>query len=83
MHNLARRVIRPAIEAKGVEWKGWHAFRRGLASNLYVLGVAPKVIQAIMRHSDIGTTLAFYVQTQDEESRVALASIEENLWFAG
>jgi len=58
-------------------WKGWHAFRRGLASNLYSLGVAPKVIQAVLRHSDIGTTLSYYVQTPDDESRAALQKIED------
>jgi integrase len=62
-------------------WKGWHAFRRGLASNLYSLGVQPKVIQAILRHSDIGTTLSYYVQTPDEESRDALQQIESAFPF--
>jgi integrase len=54
------------------KWKGWHCFRRSLASNLYALGVAPKVIQAILRHSDIATTLSFYVETPESESRAAL-----------
>jgi len=54
------------------KWKGWHCFRRSLASNLYALGVAPKVIQAILRHSDIATTLDFYVETSEAESRDAL-----------
>lgn len=53
-------------------WKGWHCFRRSLASNLYSLGVKPKVIQAILRHSDIATTLDFYVETPESESREAL-----------
>jgi integrase len=64
-----------------LEWKGWHSFRRGLASNLYLLGVQPKVIQAILRHSDIGTTLAYYVQTPTEESRDALQQIEDAFPF--
>jgi len=54
------------------KWKGWHCFRRSLASNLYALGVKPKVIQAILRHSDIATTLDFYVETPETESREAL-----------
>lgn len=54
------------------KWKGWHCFRRSLASNLYSLGVKPKVIQAILRHSDIATTLSFYVETPEAESREAL-----------
>jgi integrase len=62
-------------------WHGWHSFRRGLASNLYALGVAPKVIQAILRHGDIGTTLAYYVQTPNEESREALQIIESAFPF--
>ena len=54
------------------KWKGRHCFRRSLASNLYALGVKPKVIQAILRHSDIATTLDFYVETSEAESRSAL-----------
>jgi len=54
------------------KWKGWHCFRRSLSSNLYTLGVKPKVIQAILRHSDIATTLDFYVETSEAESREAL-----------
>jgi integrase len=54
------------------KWKGWHCFRRSLASNLYALGVKPKVIQAVLRHSDIATTLDFYVETPEAESREAM-----------
>lgn len=78
--NLVRRVILPALgknEPELLRWKGWHAFRRSLASNLYSCGVSPKVIQAILRHSDIGTTLDYYVQTPDNEAREALQKIEE------
>jgi site-specific recombinase XerD len=60
-------------------WSAWTAsalcpnlIRRSLASNLYAMGVKPKVIQAILRHSDIATTLEFYVETSDAESREAL-----------
>jgi integrase len=54
------------------KWKGWHCFRRSLASNLYTLGVKPKVIQAVLRHSDLATTMSFYVETSEAESREAL-----------
>jgi integrase len=37
MDKLAQRVIRPAVEAIGLRWFGWHGFRRGIASNLYQL----------------------------------------------
>jgi integrase len=102
LHNLAARIIKPAIEHCSqcqksradhgkadhefdldpkLVWKGWHSFRRGLGSNLYALGVQPKVIQAILRHSDIGTTLQYYVQTPTEDSREALQVIESAFPF--
>jgi integrase len=60
-------------------WHGWHAARRGLGSNLYRLGVAPKVIQAILRHSDVSTTVTYYIKTQDEDVRQAMLALESSL----
>jgi hypothetical protein len=37
---LAVEVIRPAFEKHGLAWHGWHAYRRGLATNLHRLGVS-------------------------------------------
>jgi integrase len=51
LDEVVRRVIRPALEAIGLPWHGWHAFRRGLASNLYAMGAPDKVVQRILRHS--------------------------------
>jgi len=50
---IAREVIKPTLQAVGMEWHGWHAFRRGLATNLHALGISDIVIQAILRHSDV------------------------------
>jgi hypothetical protein len=41
---IAREVIKPKLQALGMEWHGWHAFRRGLATNLHTLGVSDIVI---------------------------------------
>jgi integrase len=38
LHNVARRVIRPTLALHGLTWHGWHAARRGLATNLHRLG---------------------------------------------
>jgi len=83
--NLARRVIIPACQEYSdeiqelVSWKGWHAFRRSLATNLSSCGVEPRIIQAILRHSDIGTTMNIYVQPPDTEARAALDKIADLL----
>jgi len=93
-HNLESRVIRPALKAFQlpesekdvgwktspiVEWKGFHGFRRGLATNLFELGVHPKTIAAILRHSDVNTTLKHYIKERDTESRSALATLEARI----
>jgi integrase len=58
-------------------WHGWHAFRRGLATNLHTLGVADKDIQAILRHSNIGLTMNVYVKSVNESQVNALDSLSE------
>jgi integrase len=63
LDNLADRVIKPMFKANGLRWKGWHAYRRGLATNLHELGVPDKVIQAILRHEDVSTTQRSYIKT--------------------
>jgi integrase len=45
-------------------WYGWHAFRRGLASNLSDLGVPDTAIQQILCHGDLATTEKFYRKTR-------------------
>jgi len=57
-------------------WHGWHSFRRGLATNLYRLGVTDKVIQAILRHSQVSTTMDIYVKSASEESAAAMKQLE-------
>jgi len=58
-------------------WQGWHAFRRGLATNLHTLGVADKDIQAILRHSNIGLTMNVYVKSVNESQVSAMDSLTE------
>jgi integrase len=48
LDNLSRRVVKPAI---GDRWRGWHAFRRGLGTNLSELGVDDGIIQTLLRHA--------------------------------
>jgi integrase len=62
LSNLARRVIVPKLAKAGIQWCGWQAFRRGLATNLYNLSVPEHDIQAILRHADIETTRRHYIK---------------------
>jgi integrase len=75
MAKLARDVVRPAFKKAGVAWHGWHAFRRGLATNLHRLGVADKVIQAILRHSNVAVTQSCYIKTVGADVEEAMMSL--------
>ena len=57
-------------------WHGWHAFRRGLATNLHDLGVDDKTIQAILRHSNVAVTQACYIKTLPKQSIAAMQKLE-------
>jgi integrase len=59
------------------QWHGWHAFRRGLATNLHDLGVDDKTIQRILRHSDVSITQKAYIKTIPRQVTDAMAQLEE------
>jgi integrase len=73
---LAVDVIRPAIEKRGLAWHGWHAFRRGLATNLHRLGVRDETVQRILRHSTVAVTQNCYIKTADDEVIAAMSLLE-------
>jgi integrase len=67
------------LKANGLKWKGWHAYRRGLATNLHELGVPDKVIQANLRHEDVKTTQRSYIKTVPSVVTNAMKRLEEKI----
>jgi hypothetical protein len=53
--------------------------RRGVGTNLYHLGVPDKVIQRILRHSNVNITMDYYVKQVDAEVLSANAKLEQNI----
>jgi integrase len=74
LDNLCARDIRPAL---GDRWHGWHAFRRGLATNLFSLGVPAEVAQTILRHANVSTTRQHYIVLESRDAgREAMRKLE-------
>jgi integrase len=71
-HKFERNSILPV-------WRSWHAFRRGLATNLNRLGVDDSVIQRILRHSTVAVTQACYIKTAGEDAKAAMQKLETAL----
>jgi len=57
-------------------WRGWHAFRRGLATTLYDIGVDDLMVQQILRHGDVVVTREHYIKTTSEQSIAAMSKLE-------
>ena len=79
LDKLAQRVIRPVAEAIGLEWYGWHGFRRGIASNLYELGADEKVVQRVLRHAKSHVTKDRYIKAFDPAVLAAMKKMETTL----
>lgn len=73
---VARDIIKPKLKEAGLQWHGWHAFRRGLATNLYRLGIADKTIQAILRRTNLSTTMNLYVKSVGADAITAMNALE-------
>lgn len=71
-HKYQRDESRP-------EWCGFHAFRRGLATNLHDLGVDDLTIQRILRHASVEVTRRAYIRTLPEQSVNAMSRLENRL----
>ena len=67
------------LDEKFPKWHGWHAARRGLGSNLYALGVPEKVIQQILRHTNVSTTSTYYIKTVPTQVTAAMEKLQQAL----
>ena len=79
LDNLFDRVIRPTLKADNLMWKGWQAYRRGLATNLKELGVPDTTIQCILGHENVNTTQRFYIKTASAVAVDAMKELEEKI----
>jgi hypothetical protein len=69
--------VRDGCFAEGkLPWYGWHAFRRGLATNLHRLGVSDRVIQEVLRHANVTTTMNIYVKMVSADAVIAMKALE-------
>jgi integrase len=80
---FCEREIRPVLGEAGITWQGWHSFRRGLATNLHELGVPDKIIQKILRHANVATTMRFYIKARPEATAAQMAKLETAFTAAG
>lgn len=72
LDHMGRNIVAKAFRSKGIEWKGWHAFRRGLASTLFELGCDDLTVQRILRHAKVSVTREHYIKLRDPKLEDAM-----------
>jgi integrase len=77
LRELARRVIIPALAAKGIAWHGLYAGRRGAGTILTELTGDALAAQVILRHKNLSTTTGFYVKQVPTAGANGLRLLEE------
>jgi hypothetical protein len=69
---IMRKKIKPVARKCGIpRLQGWHTFRHTYASLLHELGTNLKIVQELMRHRTIRTTLDGYVRAVTPSKRKA------------
>jgi integrase len=70
--SLLEKNLQPAARAAGISGSiGWHTFRRTVATLLVHNGEDVKVVQELLRHANIKTTLDVYAQAVTPAKRGA------------
>jgi integrase len=79
LDSLYRRQMKERLTAAGIEWEGWHGFRRGLATNLERIGVRESIAAMVLRHSNDRVTRKHYIKPPTLEAIAAMRQLSETL----
>jgi integrase len=74
--NFRQRTWLPALRRTGVEGVRVHDLRHSACSLLIQAGVHPRVVQQILGHSDIATTMRVYATIHDHQLEEAARALE-------
>jgi integrase len=69
--SLRRYQFAPLLARLGIAPGGFHAFRHGVATNLFAAGAAAPTVRSILRHGDLKTTMR-YTHSVLEDQRAAV-----------
>lgn len=79
LDSLCHRQMKEPLKASGIEWEGWHGFRRGLATNLERIGVRESIAAMVLRHSNDRVTRKHYIKPPTLEAIAAMRRLSETL----
>ncbi|MBM3270618.1 MAG: site-specific integrase [Candidatus Sericytochromatia bacterium] len=75
--NIARRYLSKRLEAANLPTITFHGLRHTAATLLLYLGEHPKVVQELLGHAEIATTLDIYSHYQESMGRKAASRLND------
>ena len=73
---ILRKYIRPVAQRVGIQKRfGWHTFRHSYSTLLRSVGTEFKVMQELLRHSSLRSTLDVYTQAVTPAKHAAQAAV--------
>jgi len=76
-----QKVLQPVAKRAGITKRiGWHIFRHTYSSMLSEYGDDVKVVQELMRHAKINTTMEIYTHARMEKKRQAQSKVVDVLF---
>ena len=76
LDNLAKRKVRPILAAAGMEWHGWYALRRGIATLGNAVEKDAMAAKGLLRHASVTTTQKYYIKEVPEVTLKAMEKVE-------
>lgn len=76
---LYHRQMEEPLRRAGIEWEGWHGFRRGLATDLERIGVRETIAAMILRHSNDRVTRKHHIKPPSIEAVSAMQRLSDRL----
>jgi len=79
--TLLSRILKPAAKRAGITKRvGWHTFRHTYSTLLQANANDVKVVQELMRHANVTTTMNIYTQAISEKKREAQSRVVDVLF---
>lgn len=69
------RNLQSILKTLGIEPIKFHGLRKTYATRLFENGVPPKIVQTLLGHADIQTTLNIYTEVMDTEKQKAVDTL--------
>lgn len=72
-----RKIYKKLLAKAEIEEVKFHSLRHTYATTLFIKDVSPKVVQALMGHSDIATTMNIYTHVNEVVKVEAVQKLNE------